>query len=87
MTARIRDKVKELRGELSQVAFAEKLKLYPLVISHLETGKRKMNIELADKLCGGEFNAVRELMIMQLDEDLVEYMNEINRKAALVGQQ
>ncbi len=81
MAQRIRDKIKELRGELSQLAYAEKIGTYMLAISQLENGKRPMSIELADKISGGELVMMRELLIMQVDEDLAAYVAEVNRKA------
>lgn len=51
----VKDRLKELRGELTQAAFAEKVGVVAVTISQIEKGKQNPSWDLALRICE-EFN-------------------------------
>lgn len=51
----VKDRLKELRGELTQAAFAEKFGVVAVTISQIEKGKQNPSWDLALRICE-EFN-------------------------------
>jgi DNA-binding XRE family transcriptional regulator len=47
----VKDRLKELRGELTQVAFAEKFGVVAVTISQIEKGKQNPSWDLALRIC------------------------------------
>lgn len=47
----VKDRLKELRGELTQAAFAEKFGVVAVTISQIENGKQNPSWDLAIRIC------------------------------------
>jgi DNA-binding XRE family transcriptional regulator len=89
----VKDRLKELRGELTQVAFAEKFGVVAVTISQIEKGKQNPSWDLALRICE-EFNCsmdwlqgrsdIRNLQQLSYDSYKEKYHEQVEKNSFLM---
>lgn len=88
----VKDRLKELRGELTQAAFAEKVGVVAVTISQIEKGKQNPSWDLALRICE-EFNCsmdwlqgrseIQTIQIFAPDTFKEKYYEQLEKTIAL----
>ncbi|WP_394994267.1 helix-turn-helix domain-containing protein [Emticicia sp.] len=88
----VKDRLKELRGELTQAAFAEKFGVVAVTISQIEKGKQNPSWDLALRICE-EFNCsmdwlqgrseTRQIQVFAPDAYKDKYYEQLEKNNAL----
>ena len=89
----VKDRLKELRGELTQVAFAEKFGVVAVTISQIEKGKQNPSWDLALRICE-EFNCsmdwlqgrsdIQNLQQLSYDSYKEKYHEQVEKNSFLM---
>lgn len=88
----VKDRLKELRGDLTQAAFAEKFGVVAVTISQIEKGKQNPSWDLALRICE-EYNCsmdwlqgrseIRTIQIFSPDTFKEKYYDQLEKNNAL----
>ncbi|GAB2627884.1 hypothetical protein GCM10027035_23000 [Emticicia sediminis] len=88
----VKDRLRELRGELTQAAFAEKFGVVAVTISQIEKGKQNPSWDLALKICE-EFNCsmdwlqgrseTKQIQVVAPDAYKDKYYEQLEKNNAL----
>ncbi len=87
----VKDRLKELRGELTQAVFAEKFGVVAVTISQIEKGKQNPSWDLALRICE-EFNCsmdwlqgrseIRQIQVFASDAYKDKYYDQLEKNSA-----
>lgn len=88
----VKDRLKELRGELTQAAFAEKFGVVAVTISQIEKGKQNPSWDLALRICE-EFNCsmdwlqgrseIQTIQVFSPDSYKEKYYEQLEKNSVL----
>lgn len=88
----VKDRLKELRGELTQAAFAEKFGIVAVTISQIEKGKQNPSWDLALRICE-EFNCsmdwlqgrseIKTIQVFSPDTYKEKYYEQLEKNSVL----
>ncbi|GGD48316.1 hypothetical protein GCM10011514_10440 [Emticicia aquatilis] len=88
----VKDRLKELRGDLTQAAFAEKFGVVAVTISQIEKGKQNPSWDLALRICE-EYNCsmdwlqgrseIRTIQVFSPDTFKEKYYDQLEKNNAL----
>lgn len=90
----VKDRLKELRGDLTQAAFAKKFGVVAVTISQIENGKQNPSWELALRICEA-YNCsmdwlqgrsdIQNIQQITFDSYKEKYLEQVEKNSFLMG--